>query len=224
MIEVNNVTKRYPVHQGERTVLDDVSFTVRQGEKLGVLGRNGSGKSTLVRLIGGVELPSSGTIVRSMSVSWPIAFSGGFHGTLTGMDNIRFICRVYDTRLEDRIDFIKEFAELGSYLHEPIRTYSNGMKARLAFAISMAVEFDCYLIDEVMAVGDKIFHEKCSLELFEKRIDRSMIIVSHDIKYIEKHCRRVLVLLHGKPHLFEDIGEGFEFYHASTASRPDGKK
>jgi capsular polysaccharide transport system ATP-binding protein len=219
MITLNNVTKRYPIHGGERVILDDVNLRVRRGEKIGILGRNGSGKSTLIRLISGAERPSSGSIVRGMSVSWPLAFSGGFQGSLTGLDNLRFICRIYNTTTEDKIPFVQEFSELGPYLREPVKSYSSGMRARLAFALSMVIEFDCYLIDEIIAVGDQRFHERCQIELFEKRRDRSMIIVSHDPNFIKAHCDDAGVMVKGKLHFFPSVDEGFAFYHEHSAEQ-----
>lgn len=193
-------------------VLREVSFTVAPGEKIGVLGRNGAGKSTLVRLISGAEQPTSGQIRRDLSVSWPLAFGGAFQGSLTGLDNMRFICRIYGLDWESRVPFIEEFSELGHYLREPVRSYSSGMRARLAFAISMVVEFDCFLIDEIIAVGDARFHEKCHVELFERRSDRAMIIVSHDAPYIRDYCNRVGVLHEGRLTMFDDIDAGYEYY------------
>jgi capsular polysaccharide transport system ATP-binding protein len=149
-----------------------------------------------------------------MSVSWPLAFGGAFQGSLTGLDNLRFICRVYGTTSEDKIPFLQEFSELGKYLREPVKTYSSGMRARLAFAISMVVEFDCFLIDEIIAVGDQSFHEKCRIELFEKRNDRAMILVSHDIGYVREHCKHASVLVKGKLTSFDDLDQAFEYYNS----------
>jgi capsular polysaccharide transport system ATP-binding protein len=207
------------MHGGDRVILDDVNLRVRRGEKIGILGRNGSGKSTLIRLISGAERPSSGTVTRSMRVSWPLAFAGGFQGTLTGLDNLRFICRIYNTTTEDKIPFVQEFSELGAYLREPVKSYSSGMRARLAFALSMVIEFDCYLIDEVIAVGDQRFHERCQIELFEKRRDRSMIIVSHDPNFIKAHCDDAGVMVKGKLHFFPNVDEGFAFYNEHSAEQ-----
>lgn len=215
MIQMTNLVKQYPTRQGPRTVLDNVNLTINAGEKIGILGRNGSGKSTLIRLISGAEQPTAGSIHRDMSVSWPLAFGGAFQGTLTGLDNLRFICRVYGTSTEDKIPFIQEFSELGQYLYEPVKTYSAGMSARLAFAISMVIEFDCFLIDEVIAVGDSRFHQKCEAELFEKRKDRAMIIVSHQVEQIVAHCDRAAVLHDGKIHCFDDVTHAYEFYQAA---------
>ena len=212
MIQINNLIKRYHTRSGEVTVLNDINLQVKAGEKIGILGKNGSGKSTLVKLISGAEQPTSGTIFRGMNVSWPLAFGGAFQGTLTGIDNLRFICRIYGTTTEDKIPFVQEFSELGRYLREPVKTYSSGMRARLAFAISMVIEFDCFLIDEVTAVGDSRFHEKCRIELFEKRKDRAMIMVSHDAGYVRAHCDHAAVLVAGKLFSFDHVDEAYDFY------------
>jgi capsular polysaccharide transport system ATP-binding protein len=212
MIQITNLVKRYHTRGGESTVLDDINLRIVPGEKVGILGRNGSGKSTLIRLISGAERPTSGTVTRSMTVSWPLAFGGAFQGSLTGLDNLRFICRVYGTSTEDKISFVQEFTELGKYLREPVKTYSAGMRARLAFAISMVVDFDCFLIDEIIAVGDARFHEKCNHELFEKRQDRALIIVSHQAEEIRAHCDTILVLNKGRIEKFNNIDQAYECY------------
>jgi capsular polysaccharide transport system ATP-binding protein len=208
MIELSQIVKRYKTRSGTHTVLDGVDLTVRMGDKLGILGRNGAGKSTLIRLISGAELPTRGTIVRRMSVSWPLAFGGAFQGSLTGIDNVRFICRVYGAQLKEVFPFVEDFSELGKFLREPVKTYSSGMRARLAFAISMAIEFDCFLIDEVIAVGDARFHEKCR----EERRDRAMIIVSHEAHNIREHCQRACVLSDGRLQQFSDLDAAYASY------------
>ncbi|NMW19102.1 MAG: ABC transporter ATP-binding protein [Chlorobiaceae bacterium] len=212
MICMRNVVKQYQTRHGEVTVLDHVNLIIRHGEKIGILGRNGSGKSTMIRLISGGEQPTSGSIERSMSVSWPLAFSGAFQGTLTGLDNLRFICRIYGVNANSRIEYVQDFSELGKYLYEPVKTYSSGMRARLAFAISMAVDFDCFLIDEIIAVGDSRFHERCQRELFEKRKEKAMIIVSHDIQNIREQCERFCVVHEGKLFQFFNIDIAYNFY------------
>lgn len=221
MIQLTDVTKEYPSNHGIRQILRGINLTIQPGERIGILGRNGAGKSTLIRLISGAEPPTSGTIERNMSVSWPLAFSGGFQGGLTGADNVRFICRIYGVDYHPRFKFVEEFSELGSYLHEPVATYSSGMRARLAFAISMTVDFDCYLIDEVLAVGDQRFRDRCRVELFEKRKDKAMLIVSHSHRYLKGNCDRFLLFRDGTIEEHSDfeevyfqyklqIGEGFE--------------
>jgi capsular polysaccharide transport system ATP-binding protein len=217
MIQINNLVKQYPTRQGPHTVLDNINLRINAGEKVGILGRNGSGKSTLIRLISGAERPTAGSIHRGISVSWPLAFGGAFQGTLTGLDNLRFICRVYGASTEDKIPFVQEFSELGQYLYEPVKTYSSGMRARLAFAISMVVEFDCFLIDEIVSVGDARFQEKCRIELFEKRKDRTMILVSHDPGFIRAHCEHASVLVEGKLTSFEHVDDAFTFYQEHSA-------
>lgn len=212
MISLDNVCKVYHTRQGPRKVLSNVTLRVEKGEKIGILGRNGAGKSTLIRLISGAELPTFGHIDRGMSVSWPLAFGGAFQGTLTGLDNLRFICRVYGADINPVIPYVEEFSELGTYLREPVKNYSSGMRARLAFAISMAIEFDCFLIDEVIAVGDARFHDKCRRELFEKRHDRAMIMVSHDAQNIREHCDSACVLDQGVLHQFSDVDIAYDYY------------
>lgn len=205
MIRLRDVRKIYQTRFGEKLVLDGINFDLAMGERLGVLGRNGAGKSTMVRLISGAEKPTSGQITCDISVSWPLAFGGAFQTMLTGLDNVRFISRIYGQDFKSNLAFVEEFAELGPYLREPVRSYSSGMRARLAFALSMIIEFDCFLIDEIASVGDARFHDKCNFELFEKRKDRAMIIISHDAAYVRDHCSRFAVLHAGKLALYDDF-------------------
>jgi ABC-2 type transport system ATP-binding protein/capsular polysaccharide transport system ATP-binding protein len=230
MIRVRNMTKTYPIRGGRRTILDAISFDLAPGRKLGILGRNGAGKSTLIRIVSGAERASAGSVERSMSVSWPLAFGGAFQTALTGRDNVRFISRIYNSDFARNIVAVDEFAELGAYLHEPVRTYSSGMRARLAFAISMIIEFDCFLIDEISAVGDARFAQKCQSELFEKRGDRAMIIVSHDAAYIRDHCDHFAVLHDGQMHFHDDFEVAYALFKdligwtppAAPAATPEG--
>jgi capsular polysaccharide transport system ATP-binding protein len=214
MIVLDNVSKVYDTRSGPRAVLAGINLKVNKAERLGILGRNGAGKSTLIRLISGAELPTTGSVNRSMSISWPLAFGGAFQGSLTGLDNLRFICRIYGVPFEPAIPYVEQFSDLGMYLREPVKKYSSGMRARLAFAISMAVDFDCFLIDEIIAVGDSRFHEKCHYELFEKRKDRSLIIVSHDPSYIRAHCQKAAVLVAGRLTSFDDVEQAYSHYEA----------
>ncbi|MGE5063173.1 MAG: ABC transporter ATP-binding protein [Myxococcales bacterium] len=217
MIRLADVNKDYRTRGGPVRVLRNIHLTIRQGERVGILGRNGAGKSTLIRIVSGAELPTSGVVERAMSVSWPLAFGGAFQGSLTGLDNLRVICRIYGVDAAERIGFVEEFSELGLYLREPVKTYSSGMRARLAFAISMVIDFDCFLIDEIVAVGDARFHAKCNHELFVNRGDRAMIIVSHNADYIREHCSRAAVLVDGELHHAGSLDEAFAFYDEQTA-------
>ena len=214
MISVEHVSKRYLTRQGWRTVLHDINFKMEKGEKIGILGRNGACKSKLIRMISVEDTPTTGEIKRTMSISWPLAFSGAFQGSLTGMDNLRFICRIYNVDIDYVKNFTEEFSELGQYLYEPVKRYSSGMKARLAFALSLAVEFDCYLIDEVIAVGDSRFADKCKYELFEKRKDRSIILVSHSHSAMKQYCDNAMVLEKGHMYQFEDMDKAYEYYNS----------
>jgi capsular polysaccharide transport system ATP-binding protein len=213
MIRAAGVSKEYRTEGRVHRVLSDVSFTLLRGEKLAVLGRNGAGKSTLIRLLGRVELPTSGTIKRGMSLSWPIGLTGGFQGSLTGNDNMRFIARIYNTPFDHIKGYVDDFAELGKFLSEPVKTYSMGMRARFAFALSLAVDFDCYLIDEVIAVGDQRFQRRSHEELFEKRADRSLILASHSGDIIRAYCSSALILHRGRGKVFSDLDLALHIYN-----------
>jgi capsular polysaccharide transport system ATP-binding protein len=213
-IRMKNVVKQYHTAIGMRRVLDGISFEVGAGEKIAVLGKNGAGKSTLVKLIGGVEPPTSGEITRELFMSWPIAFAGGFDVGMSGMDNIRFIARVYDVPVADAVAFVDDFAELGRLLYLPVKTYSSGMRARLAFGLTLAIDFECFLIDEVIAVGDARFHQKCYDALFVQRRHCAMILVSHDQNIIRQYCSSALVLKSGRGRVFEDIEVALEIYNS----------
>lgn len=215
MIRASRLCKDYQseTRQHHHRVLSDVSFSLERGEKVAVLGRNGAGKSTLIRLIAGIELPTSGRIDREMSVSWPVGLMGGVGGSMTGNDNIRFICRVYNKPFALLREYVDDFAELGKYLAEPVRTYSAGMRARLNFALSIAIDFDCYLIDELIAVGDQRFQRRSHEELFEKRTDRSLILASHVPHVVKEYCSRALVLHRGRGKVFDDLDLALDIYN-----------
>lgn len=188
MIVFDDVTKRYRTRHGRKTVLDSVSFKLDTGDAIGICGHNGAGKSTLLQLIAGVETPSSGTVKRTGSVSWPIGYASAFQSSLTGADNVRFIARIYGRPIRETLDYVDDFAELGNYLAMPIRTYSAGMMARLAFAASLAVEFDCYLVDEITAAGDARFRMRCHDALLERREKGTLVMVSHDPATLREYC------------------------------------
>jgi capsular polysaccharide transport system ATP-binding protein len=214
MISVNNITKIYQTRSGPHRVLDDVSFTIDRGQSIGILGRNGAGKSTLLRIVGGVEYPTVGHVERGMSLSWPLGFGGGFQSTLTGADNARFIARIYGVAPDWMIDFVEEFAELGKYLRMPVKTYSSGMRSRLAFGISLALEFDCYLIDEVTAVGDSRFKERCERALEERRSRSSILMISHSVQTLRLHCKTGGVLSEGRLTLYDDLEDAIMAYES----------
>lgn len=213
MIICHDVSKIYKHGGGKKLVFSDVNLAINRRERVAFLGRNGAGKSTLIKLIGGVEYPTSGTISRTMSVSWPLGFAGGFQGSLTGYDNARFIARIYDRDYKDIRAFVEDFTELGQQLKMPVKTYSSGQRARLAFALSLAIEFDCYLIDEIILVGDQNFHRKCRHELFEKRADRAMILASHSLEIVQEFCDRAVIIHNGKAETYEDVNAAVEIYN-----------
>jgi capsular polysaccharide transport system ATP-binding protein len=213
MIRAIDLCKEYRTEGRVHRILSNISFTVERGEKVAVLGRNGAGKSTLMRLLGGVEVPTSGKIDQAMSLSWPLGLQGGFQGSLTGNDNMRFIARIYNKPFDYIRAYVDDFAELGKYLSEPLKTYSMGMRARFAFALSLAIDFDCYLIDEIIAAGDQRFQRRSHEELFEKRTDRSMILASHVGEIVSSYCSRALVLHHGRGKVFDDLDLALDIYN-----------
>lgn len=214
MIECKNLHMQYRSGKATKHVLQGVDFSIGPRDRIGLLGRNGAGKSTLIRLIGGVEMPTAGKVVRRMTCSWPLGFTGGFQGSLTGYDNARFISRIYDKPYSKIRDFVEDFTELGTNLKMPVKIYSSGMRARLAFALSLAIEFECYLIDEVIMVGDKNFQDKCKAEFFEKRQDRALLLASHSLEMVEQYCTRAIVLEGGRACLYDDVSKAVSAYKA----------
>jgi capsular polysaccharide transport system ATP-binding protein len=200
-----DVTKDFETDHGWRRVLHGISFRVEPGERMAVLGRNGAGKSTLIKLLAGLLTPTTGYVHRGLYMSWPLALGGGFEGEMTGYDNMRFISRIYNTPFRQMLDFVSDFAEIGSSIYEPVRYYSDGMRARLALGISLAIDFECLLIDEVIMVGDRRFQEKCHRELFERRRHCGMILAVHALDVVEEYCTHVLVLKDGRGRVFDDV-------------------
>ncbi|WP_423193212.1 ABC transporter ATP-binding protein [Cupriavidus sp. H18C2] len=213
MISFQNVSKRYLVGHVPTTVLQNVSFTIGRGTALGICGANGAGKSTLMRLAAGVELPTSGQVQRTFSVSWPLGYSSAFQSSLTGADNARFIARVYGKPIDDTLAFVNDFAELGRYFRMPVHAYSAGMSARLAFAISLAVDFDCYLIDEVTAAGDARFRQRCHDALRARLANAALIMVSHDPSTLTDFCNTGAVLHNGTLRRFDTIDDALYAHH-----------
>ena len=207
MIRFDQVSKYYRTRAGRHKVLGGVGFTLERGQSLGICGHNGAGKSTLMKLIAGVEQPSGGTIERGMSISWPIGYASAFQSSLTGADNVRFVARIYGRPIRETLDFVDDFAELGKYMAMPIRTYSAGMMARLAFAASLAVDFDCYLVDEITAAGDARFRERCHEALLERRKTGTVVMVSHDPWTLRQYCDRGAVVREARMDLFDTVEE-----------------
>ncbi len=218
MIELRNITKAYRTSLGRNVVLDDITVDIPARTSIGILGRNGAGKSTLMRLIGGAEMPTAGTIARRGKVSWPIGFAGGFSGALTGDENCRFVARIYGQDVDWVVEQTREFAEIGAYFYEPVRTYSSGMRARVAFGLSMAIDFDLYLIDEVTAVGDKPFRRKCRAAFAERRERAGLLMVSHDAATLADYCDRGAVLDGGKLRVYDTLAEASEAYEEILAA------
>lgn len=212
MIELSHVCKSYGLPHGRKVVLDNVSYTFREGVNMGILGLNGAGKSTLMRIICGAESPDKGVVKRTSRVSWPIGFSGGFHGSLTGRENMRFTCRIYGANIKEVTDFVEDFSELGPYMDMPIRTYSSGMKAKLAFGLSMAIGFDFYLIDEGYAVGDASFRAKSERVFQERKAHSTLLVVAHSTSVIRKNCDNAAILKDGRLVFFETLDEALSVY------------
>jgi capsular polysaccharide transport system ATP-binding protein len=215
VIELRNVSKAYRLKGIRKQVLDRVSLRFPADRNVAIMGPNGSGKSTLMRLLAGAEQPDEGHVIRNVSVSWPLGFAGGFNGSMTGIENIRFIARVYGADSEAVIERVTDFAELGQSLRLPVKTYSSGMKARLAFGMSMAIDFQCYLIDEVIAVGDENFKRK-SQAMFRGKLSQSRIVmVSHSAAQIREYCQGGFLLSGGSVRYFEQVDELITAYGRS---------
>ena len=213
MITFENVSKAYHIQKFHKQVFSDLSFQIRQGESIGICGANGAGKSTLMRMIAGVEAPTTGSVTRTMTTSWPIGYGSCFQHSLTGADNARFIARIYQEPEDHVISYVEEFAQLGPYLRQPVETYSAGMNARLAFGISLAINFDCYLVDEVTGAGDERFRIRCEEELLHRRDNATLIMVSHDPGTLRQYCRRGAVVYGGTVVFYDDIDEANDVHH-----------
>jgi capsular polysaccharide transport system ATP-binding protein len=215
MIRLHDVSKSYRTHLGQREVLRGLNATFAPGEKVGILGRNGAGKTTLLRVIAGVELPSSGRVERRMTVSWPLGFAGAMHYNMTGADNARFIARIYAKPVAETVDFVREFADLGAYFRLPVKTYSSGMIIRLGFALSLAVDFDCYLVDEAIAVGDSRFAARYHAALTERQARSALLLVSHIPDVVRSYCSSGAILDNGRLTRYDDLDEAIAIYQAA---------
>lgn len=221
MIEIRNVYKRYHNHHGSDWVLRDVSFTIPTGTSVGLVGRNGAGKSTLLRLIGGMDYADKGEIVRKCRVSWPIGLNGGFQGSMTGRQNVKFVARIHgsdEVAIAEVIRRVEAFAEIGEAFDEPVKTYSSGMRARLAFGLSLAIDFDLYLSDEATAVGDKAFKEKAAQAFKAKVGQAGLIIVSHAEGILRELCQAGIWINKGEAIWFDSIHDALDAYHRSLQS------
>ena len=195
MIKIENLTKSYRTPTGRHYVFKDLNIELPSGKSVAFIGRNGAGKSTLLRMIGGIDRPDSGKIITNKTISWPVGLAGGFQGSLTGRENVKFVARLYakQEELKEKIEFVEEFAELGKYFDMPIKTYSSGMRSRLGFGLSMAFKFDYYIVDEVTAVGDARFKEKCAQLFKERHKESSFLMVSHSLNSLKEFCDVAIV-------------------------------
>ncbi len=216
MIRFEGVSKSFVTMDGNRKVIaDNINLTIPSGTSVALLGRNGAGKTTLLEIIGGRMAMDSGRIVTKGTISWPVGFAGSFNGDMTGVQNIRFIARVYGVDTDSLVDFVADFADLGSHLYLPFKTYSSGMKSRLAFGISVGIPFDTYLVDEVTSVGDTAFRKKAQM-MFDARMEvAGSIVVSHSEDQIRKMCKAGAVLEGGKLTYFKDIEDAIACHEAN---------
>lgn len=215
MIVLENLTKSYPLTHGRHYVFKDLSFTFPENTSIGLLGPNGAGKSTLMRILGGVDAPDRGRVITDKSISWPVGLSGGFQGSLCARDNIKFVCRVYGysgEAMREKVAYVEEFAEIGEYFDQPMKNYSSGMRSRVAFGLSMAFDFDYYLIDEAGAVGDPAFKKKSQAVYDEKLKSSNVILVSHNMDEIRKLCQHVVIVRDGEAKVYADVEEGIADY------------
>lgn len=213
MIELQNINKSYPLSRfGRRQILHNASITFRPGVNMGILGLNGQGKSTLIRILSGAERPDSGTVTRKGRVSWPIGFTGGFNGSLTGRENLRFTSRIYGADIGEVTDFVEAFSELGPYMDMPVKTYSSGMRSKLAFGLSMAIGFDFYLIDEAWSVGDASFQAKAEKIFKERKAHATLIVVSHSVATIRKNCDSAAILHNGLLTVYDKLEDALRVY------------
>ncbi len=212
MIELQNIRKSYAVNGSVKIVARNINFTFPAGESVGLLGRNGAGKSTLLSMIAGTTAPDAGKIRSAGTISWPVGFAGSFHADMTGAQNVKFVARIYGVDTDDMLDFVRDFAGLGQHFHLPIRTYSSGMKSRLAFGISMGIQFDTYLIDEVTAVGDAAFSAKSNSILKDRLRTSGAVIVSHSMSLLNAMCTSGLVLEDGRVFYYQRIARAIEHH------------
>ncbi|PID60223.1 MAG: ABC transporter ATP-binding protein [Gammaproteobacteria bacterium] len=214
MIRLVDVCKSYRTGQGRKVVLDRVSADFPVGKSIGILGLNGAGKSTLIRIIGKAEPPDRGRVECDQRISWPLGYAGGFVSTMTARENARFVARVYGEDIEYVEQFTREFSELGSYFDEPLNSYSAGMRGRFAFSVSLACNFEYYLVDEALETGDARYREKFRRAFEERRREASVILVSHNEQTIRRNCDMAAILHEGSLTLYADLQEALQRYNA----------
>jgi capsular polysaccharide transport system ATP-binding protein len=220
MLELQQLTKSYPSRHGRKYVFRDLSFTFPSGSNIGLIGRNGAGKSTLLRLLGGIDTPDRGRVVTDARISFPVALGGGFLPNLTARDNVAFVGRihgVHGARLHQLIRQVEDFAEIGDYFDLPVNSFSSGMRSRVAFGMSMAFDFDYYLIDEVMAVGDAHFKAKSKAVLLERLQRANLILTSHSMGDIRQYCNVVVHVDNGQVAVYQDVEAGIRAYQGNLA-------
>ena len=215
MIKLENISKSYKLKNKNFTIFRDLNLTINDGESIALLGRNGVGKSTLLRLIGGVEQPDKGKIFKNCKISWPVGMSGVFQGSLSGRENTIFACKLFYGEnkpiMKSKIEFVEKFAEIGDHFDKPIKKYSNGMRMRVAFGLSMAFDFDVFLIDEISSVGDQRFRQKSRDILKSKLRKSSFIMVDHNLFGLEI-CSKAVILEKGCLTIYDNVREGIKFY------------
>ena len=221
MVRLDNVTKKFPVRGGYNYVARNLTFEFPPGKSVGLLGRNGAGKSTLLNMIAGLIQPTSGEITITGSISWPVGFAGSFHRELTGAQNTRFLARIYGVDTDQLTDFVRDFSELGNQFFEPLRTYSSGMRSRLAFGVSMGIHFDTYLVDEITAVGDAAFRAKAERVFTDRMANSGAIFVTHGLSEVRRICDAVAVLEYGGLRYYSDLDQGIAQHNRNMKRRSD---
>jgi len=236
-IKFTDVTKTYRLYKSDQarllsvflpwikakvvTANNDLSFEIRRGESVALLGRNGAGKSTALKIITGVTIPDSGKVEVYGRVSALLDLSAGFDAQLTGRDNLRLRARLWGmtpSEIEEKMDEIVEFAELNQYIDQPLRTYSAGMKARLGFSFASSLDPDILILDEVMAVGDREFHAKSLKKMKEILAMRNitLLFVTHSLPSAKEFCQRGIVFDHGAVQYDGSINDAITFYEGMT--------
>lgn len=217
MIELKNLTKSYATPKGRHYVFRNLNAVLPENKSVALLGKNGAGKSTLLRIIGGIDFADAGEVITQKSISWPVALSGGFQGSMTARQNVRFVARLY-AQSEEEVDyavrFVEDFAEIGKYFDMPIKSYSSGMRSRIGFGLSMVFNFDYYLLDEAGAVGDASFRKKSQKLLDDLKSTSNLIMVSHDLKDLIRNCDVAFLVRDGQAEYFDNMQDAIEVYKA----------